>query len=116
MFLSSIAPPAIAQDKATYTYASRNEDIVNRTVARKISAELGINLVIVNYPDYSSILNAVESGKVDFASNVTFTKERGERFIFSAPTNVEYVYFYSKRELDFANLQKQTSIKGFVRW
>ncbi len=99
-----MAKPVNAEEQLTYTYANRNEDVVNRTIASKVSRELGINLVVVNYSNYSAILNAVESGEVDFASNVTFTKERGERFIFSAPTNVEYVYFFSKRELDFADL------------
>ncbi len=103
-FLNAAVSSVTAQERATYTYASRSEDVVSRIVARKVSRDLGVNLVAVNYSDYSSQLDAVESGEVDFASNITFTKERGERLIFSAPTNIEYVYFFSKRELELEEL------------
>ncbi len=96
----------MAEPANSYIYATREGDRIGHKLAKRVSQDLGINLVIVYYPTHAAKLAAVESGEADFTSNVIYTKERAERFIFSAPTNVEYTYFFSPQELDYKNVTR----------
>lgn len=105
LLLCFLANIAVAGEEKTYTFAIRTEDTVQKIVARKVEQELGIKLDIVDYPDFASKLAAVESGEIDFTANITYTKDRAERLIFSAPTNIERSYFFSRRKSDFKDVR-----------
>lgn len=101
LFMSFTANAALAETKKAYSFAIRGDDVFGKMVANKVARKLGVNVVSVKFADHASKLAAVESGQVDFAANVTYTTERSERFIFSAPTNIDHTYFFSDRNLDF---------------
>ncbi len=100
MFLNTIAGKTIAETIPTYTFAIQIGDITTKTVANRVAENLGIELITVEYPNFASKLAAVESGDIDFTANITYTPERAERLIFSAPTNIERHYFFSRPALD----------------
>lgn len=105
ILLAYVARSGVAEASESYTFAVHSQDITHKIVASKVAQNLGIQLVTVEYPNFASKLAAVESGEVDFTANITYTLERAERLIFSAPTNIENIYFYSNRELDYQDIK-----------
>ncbi len=82
----------------TYLVATEADDVVTRVIFDDVAYHFNIDIEYVNYPSFDSILKSVETGKSDFAANVTFTPEREGRFSFSRPTNIEYTYLFSKKQ------------------
>jgi len=89
-----------------YNVAIEADDVVSRVLFNAASTKFEFVVEYKNYNSFDEILNAVESGEVDFAANVTYTAEREKRFDFSRPTNIEYTYLYSKEGVDFDQLKR----------
>nr|WP_238928487.1 GGDEF domain-containing protein [Vibrio sp. S17_S38] len=49
----------------------------------------------IKYDTYSDAIHALETNKVDFSTNITYSPERAKTLDVSSPTNIEYTYFYS---------------------
>ncbi len=97
---------AMAEPADSYIFATREGDLNAHNLAKRMSQDLGIKIVVTYHPTHAAKLAAVESGEADFTSNVIYTKERAERFIFSAPTNVEYIYFFSSKALTYKDVTR----------
>lgn len=78
-----------------YNIAIEADDITTRILFDSAARSFDLNVEYVTYPSFDAILKAIEIGDADFAANVTFTKERAERFEVSHPTNIEYTYLFS---------------------
>ncbi|RQW64259.1 GGDEF domain-containing protein [Vibrio viridaestus] len=81
----------------TYSVAIEADDVTTRVLFNAAAYHFDFNVKYVTYPSFDAILKAIETGKADFAANVTFTESRAERFEFSRPTNIEYTYLFSKK-------------------
>ncbi|MFC5077725.1 putative diguanylate cyclase YfiN [Vibrio thalassae] len=95
--LIGVSPASFAQTalQKTFVVAAHERDFIARFIFSTIEKQSNIAFQYVNYPDFSDRLEAVESGYVDFAANVTFTKNRSSRFIFSQPINIEPTYLFN---------------------
>ncbi len=104
-FLFTFTNIAVAEIKTTYKVAIQVEDTVTKLIVEQLSKEWGITFEYLVFPDAQLKLEAVESGEADFSASVIYTKEHAERLSFSAPTNMEYTYFYSKDKMDYNNVE-----------
>jgi len=100
LFVLLCSTQALAVDASnktkTYLVATEADDVVTRVIFDDVAYHFNIEIEYVNYPSFDAILKSVESGKSDFAANVTYTEERSHRFDYSRPTNIEYTYLFSK--------------------
>ncbi len=87
-----------------YVVAIEADDVVSRVLFRAIEKQFPVDIVYRDYPSFDAILDSVEKGESDFAANVTYTKDREQRFDYSKPTNIEYTYLYSYSEIDLSAL------------
>ncbi|MGR5307431.1 transporter substrate-binding domain-containing diguanylate cyclase [Vibrio mediterranei] len=80
----------------TYTVAAHEQDFIARFIFSTIEKQSNISFQYADYPVFSERLEAVEDGKIDFVANITYTKSRASRFIFSEPINIEPTYLFNR--------------------
>jgi diguanylate cyclase (GGDEF)-like protein len=112
--LAKLTGNAVAADKSTYSIAISTEDIIAETLLERVAQELSVNFELVRFAEYAPRLDAVISGEVDFASNVTYTDERAKNLIFSAPTNLEYTYLFSSTKTNIKDISTLAVSSGTV--
>ncbi|MCJ2376508.1 GGDEF domain-containing protein [Vibrio sp. ZSDZ34] len=100
------AVPASSQTAQSNTYlVSANErDFLARFIFSTISEHSNINFEYVHYPEFGARLKAVQTGQIDFAANITYTRARSNLFIFSQPTNIEPTYLFSQKGQSFESM------------
>lgn len=91
-------------DNKTYYISAHERDFLARFIFATIEKESNISFEYVDYPDFSERLNAIESGELDFIANITFTKARAQRFIFSPPINIEPTYLFTETDKSFDDI------------
>jgi diguanylate cyclase len=95
-----------SENQETYTVGIEDDDVVSRVLFNVASNQLGFNVKFITFTSFNKILNAVENGAVDFAANVTHTKALAKRFDFSRPTNIEYIYLYSVKDIELSHMKR----------
>ncbi|MFM2668353.1 GGDEF domain-containing protein [Vibrio mediterranei] len=80
----------------TYIVAAHERDFIARFIFSTIEKQSNISFQYADYPVFGERLDAVEDGKIDFVANITYTKSRASRFIFSEPINIEPTYLFNK--------------------
>ncbi len=100
------AVPASSQTAQSNTYlVSANErDFLARFIFSTISEHSNINFEYVHHPEFSARLKAIQTGQIDFAANITYTRTRSNLFIFSQPTNIEPTYLFSQKGQSFESM------------
>ncbi|WP_338164295.1 GGDEF domain-containing protein [Vibrio sp. 10N] len=95
---------AASTENKTFLVSAHERDFLARFIFSTIEKQSNFHFEYVDVPDFSQRLAAVEQGKLDFVANVTFTKARSQRFIFSAPINIEPTYLFTKYGESFDQL------------
>ncbi len=80
----------------TYIVAAHERDFIARFIFSTIEKQSNFSFQYADYPVFGERLDAVEDGKIDFVANITYTKSRALRFIFSEPINIEPTYLFNK--------------------
>ncbi|SBO11788.1 Diguanylate cyclase DosC [Vibrio mediterranei] len=80
----------------TYIVAAHERDFIARFIFSTIEKQSNISFQYADYPIFGERLDAVEDGKIDFVANITYTKSRASRFIFSEPINIEPTYLFNR--------------------
>ncbi|MCF4173385.1 transporter substrate-binding domain-containing diguanylate cyclase [Vibrio sp. McD22-P3] len=80
----------------TYIVAAHERDFIARFIFSTIEKQSNFSFQYADYPVFGERLDAVEDGKIDFVANITYTKSRASRFIFSEPINIEPTYLFNK--------------------
>lgn len=114
LYSCSVSAHAEQPTDAPYLVATEADDVVTRVLFDAIAYQFNIDIQYVNYPSFDAILKSVESGKSDFAANVTYTSERAERFDYSAPTNIEYTYLFSHHDATLEEIGRIGVPKGTI--
>ncbi len=99
------APSVWAEPKSSYKVAVESGDPVSQILFNSLSKDTGIAFEFIKFDQFSAALEAVKSGQIDFLTNVIYSKERAETLDFTAPTNIEYVYFFTPDHLPLSQAQ-----------
>lgn len=95
-----MAPFAYA--KQTYSVAVEWNDPVSKIMFDSLSNVQEIDFEFIEFNSYSEMLKAVSSGRVDLLANITYTEQRAKTLDFTAPTNIEYVYLFTRNNLSLS--------------
>jgi len=98
----------------TYSVAVEADDVTSRVLFNAVAYHLDFNVKYVTYPSFDAILTAIETGKADFAGNVTYTAHRSKRFEISRPTNIEYTYIFSLHGAHLSDIDTVGVPKGTI--
>lgn len=113
--LLAISSSVFSAQKKIYLVASVSNDFVSNIIFDSINSELDIELEYIHFDSFSDALESVKSGYADFMLNVTHTKEREKWFEFSEPTNIEFMFVYSKGgNINFKQVQNLGVLKGTI--
>ncbi len=114
-FLSwSLSVTAGADTKKHFRVGVEADDIVTKVIFDSISENYDLEFAYITVEQFSDGLRSVDSGHIDFFSNVMYTKDRAELFDFTAPTNIEYVYFFGLEKFNVDSVKRLAVPKGTV--
>lgn len=95
---------AASTENKTFLVSAHERDFLARFIFSTIESQSKFRFEYVPASNFTERLNAVESGKIDFVANITFTKSRSQRFIFSPPINIEPTYLFTETGKSFDEL------------
>ncbi|WP_353496075.1 GGDEF domain-containing protein [Vibrio chaetopteri] len=95
---------AASTENKTFLVSAHERDFLARFIFSTIESQSNFHFKYVAVSDFTERLNAVENRKLDFISNITFTKARSKRFIFSPPINIEPTYLFTQSGQSFDEL------------
>ncbi len=91
----------------TYLVSTHNDDVISEILFKELAQGLSLQFEFIRYANFSSALNAVEEGDVDFMANVIPTEMRKTTLDFSVPTNIQDMYFFNKSsDVDYRDIKK----------
>ena len=90
----------------TLVVAAEPDDVVAHYLFNALAEEFSLKIRYLNFPDYDGLLNAVVNGQADFAANITRTPAREKILDFSPPTNIEFVYLFSKENFSLEHARR----------
>ncbi|GAL34283.1 GGDEF domain [Vibrio maritimus] len=95
---------AASTENKTFLVSAHERDFLARFIFSTIESQSDFRFEYVAASDFTERLDAVENRKLDFVANITFTKARSQRFIFSQPINIEPTYLFTQSGQSFDEL------------
>ncbi|WP_162674623.1 substrate-binding periplasmic protein [Vibrio variabilis] len=95
---------AASTENKTFLVSAHERDFLARFIFSTIESQSNFRFEYVAASDFTERLNAVENRELDFVANITFTKARSQRFIFSQPINIEPTYLFTQSGQSFDEL------------